>query len=163
MGVMNICNDSDEDEEYFGDQKEVQAEMDELNAAASWVNPKHWDAAQEAYARNRNDKDVDLRYPKDFHGNSMSWDAVQKALAGDIQDDAQKSSTTTSDQKIYILEDLDPTQRAFADRVLKWGAELCNRYQSMETDGKPRDVPLLRTWLCGSAGSGKSTTLKAIV
>ena len=36
-------------------------------------------------------------------------------------------------------------------------------FQLIERDGKPRAVPKIRSWLCGSAGNGKSTTLKTIV
>ena len=63
----------------------------------------------------------------------------------------------------YALDALDPTQRVFADRVLRWGDDLVKTYKSIEKDGKPRAVPKIRSWLCGSAGSGKSTTLKTIV
>ena len=63
----------------------------------------------------------------------------------------------------YSLDALDPTQRAFADRVLKWGDHLVKVYEDIERDGKSREVPKVRSWLCGSVGSGKSTTLKTIV
>jgi hypothetical protein len=63
----------------------------------------------------------------------------------------------------YPLDSLDPTQRAFAERVLKWGDELVKVYKQVQTDGKQRKIPKIRSWLCGSAGSGKSTTLKTIV
>ena len=61
------------------------------------------------------------------------------------------------------MEKLDPTQRAFADRVLLWARELVQVYKQNKTTGKWTKPPQLRTWLCGSAGSGKSTTLKAVV
>ena len=60
----------------------------------------------------------------------------------------------------YDLEDLDPTQRVFADRVIQWARELVTVYKRMKATGKPRRVPRMRTWLGGSAGSGKSTTLR---
>ena len=66
-------------------------------------------------------------------------------------------------QADYPLDALDPTQRAFAHRVLKWGDQVVQTYKDIQRDGKPRAVPKIRSWLCGSAGSGKSTTLKTIV
>ena len=74
----------------------------------------------------------------------------------------------------YSLDKLDPTQRVFADRVLAWGRDLVSAYnhnasvrnqKKKEKKGKGqklRRVPLLRTYLGGSAGSGKSTTLRTI-
>ena len=63
----------------------------------------------------------------------------------------------------YPLDKLDPTQRAFADRVLRWANEVAQAYLDVSATGKPRRVPKIRTWLGGSAGSGKSTTLKTVV
>ena len=63
----------------------------------------------------------------------------------------------------YALGELDPTQRAFADRMLAWAAELARVYKDVSATGEHRNVPQLRTWLGGSAGSGKSRTLKTIV
>jgi len=62
----------------------------------------------------------------------------------------------------YPLHRLDPTQRAFADRILAWAKELLAVYQAVLSDGGRRALPLLRSFLGGSAGSGKSTTLKTI-
>ena len=61
------------------------------------------------------------------------------------------------------LEELDPTQRVFADRVLAWAREVFAAYKEVRSTGTPQHMPLLRSWLCGSVGSGKSATLKAIV
>ena len=58
---------------------------------------------------------------------------------------------------------LDPTQRAFVDPVLVWAADVVRVWKEMRSTRRPRSVPRMRTWLCGSAGSGKSTTLKTIV
>ena len=63
----------------------------------------------------------------------------------------------------YYLDKLDPTQRAFANRVLRWARELVQVYKQNKSSGTWESPPQLRTWLCGSAGSGKSTTLKAVV
>ena len=61
------------------------------------------------------------------------------------------------------LEELDPTQRAFADRVLAWAREVIVAYKEVRATGAPQRMPLLRSWLCGSVGSGKSAVLKATV
>ena len=63
----------------------------------------------------------------------------------------------------YALGKKDPTQRAFADRVLAWAAEVVRVYKDVSATGKRRRVQKLRTWLGGSAGSGTSTTLKTVV
>ena len=162
VGVMNVCQDSEDDDEYWGDQKEVQAEMQELRAAAQWINPSHMDTDEEAYALDSGAHKVDLRCPLNAKGKIITWEEVKKMLSGDV-DETREGAVGKGGRKTYKLEDLDPTQRVFADRVLKWGTELINCYRTVENDGKPRDIPLLRTWLCGSAGSGKSTTLKTVV
>ena len=63
----------------------------------------------------------------------------------------------------YDLDGLDPTQRVFADRVIDWAKEVVQAYTDVNSSGRRRDIPLLRSWLGGSAGSGKSTTLKICV
>ena len=63
----------------------------------------------------------------------------------------------------FPLCSLDPTQRAFADRVLEWARQLVHVYKKVEATGQFHPIPILRSYLCGSAGSGKSTTIKAIV
>ena len=63
----------------------------------------------------------------------------------------------------YDLAKVDPTQRAFANRVLKWARELVETYKWNKANGGSKRPPRLRTWLCGSAGSGKTRTLKTIV
>ena len=63
----------------------------------------------------------------------------------------------------YALDKLDPTQRAFAERALNWATQLVRVYKAVQRSGEQRELPRLRSWLGGSAGSGKSTTLKTIV
>ena len=66
----------------------------------------------------------------------------------------------------FSLDKLDPTQRVFADRVLAWGKELVSAYKHNATvrdRKKLKRVPVLRSYLGGSAGSGKSTTLRTIL
>ena len=70
-------------------------------------------------------------------------------------------------ERDYALEDLDPTQRVFAtrssNRVIAWAREVVRVYKRVEAGERRLDVPRLRSWLGGSAGSGKSTTLKCAV
>ncbi len=47
--------------------------------------------------------------------------------------------------------------------MLGWLAEVVSVYKTVLATGKPRRVPLMRTWLGGSAGSGKTTTLRTVV
>ena len=62
-------------------------------------------------------------------------------------------------ERDYALEDLDPTQRVFANRVIAWAREVVRVYKRVEAGERRLDVPRLRSWLGGSAGSRKSTTL----
>ncbi len=99
--------------------------------------------------------EVDLR---------LNWGSVKKQLAKGVDGEVASLSTSTdAPSQKYNLMDLDPTQRAFADRVLGWAREVVKVYKEVESTGRRRDIPKIRTWLGGSAGSGKSTTLKTIV
>ena len=46
-GCININEDSDDDEAYRGDQKEIAKEIEELRAARSWINQEGWDVDSE--------------------------------------------------------------------------------------------------------------------
>ena len=55
-------------------------------------------------------------------------------------------------------------QRVFVDRVIAWGRELVAVYKATQHSKRKRKrPPLLRTYLGGSAGSGRSTTLKTVL
>ena len=63
-GAINVYEDSDDDEAYQGEQKEILKEMEELRAAQHWVNQEGWDVAGEAFAASKHaGKDIDLRLP----------------------------------------------------------------------------------------------------
>ena len=49
-GVINTYDDSEDDEAYTGEQKEIQREAQELRAVESWINQKGWDTNAEARA-----------------------------------------------------------------------------------------------------------------
>ena len=157
-GVINVNEDSDDDEEYQGEQKEIQKEMDELRVVKHWINQPGWDVASEVCVMSRKaKKPVHLR---------LDWGDVQSKLS-EGSSDAPETKTNKDDEATqlanYALEKLDPTQRAFADRVLKWARSVVDTYSLVSDDGRPRPIPLLRCFLGGSAGSGKSTTLKTCV
>ena len=159
-GVVNTYEDSDDEGAYLGEQKEIQKEMDELRVAQHWVNQEGWDAAAEGRAVSPNSgREIDLR---------LEWGEVKKKLAegagGEGGGNGDPGSHSGSSQlEDFPLERLDPTQRAFAERVLAWAAELVDVYKRMLATGVYRLPPLLRTWLAGSAGAGKSATLKTVV
>ncbi len=154
-GVINTYEDSEDDGAYTGEQREIQRECEELRAVESWINQEGWDIVAEGRAISpKTGRTVDLRLP---------WDEVKKALQP-VEDGSGGPRLQRSDVlRDHDLQKLDPTQRAFADRVLGWARELARVYKECTATGEWREPPRLRTWLCGSAGSGKSTTLKAVV
>ena len=61
-GVINVNEDSSDEEDCFGEQKELAKEAQGLCAAAHWVNQEGWDTAAEGKAVSRNTgKEIDLR------------------------------------------------------------------------------------------------------
>jgi hypothetical protein len=61
-GVMNVNADSDDEDDYSSEQKEIAKEMDELRAAKHWINQEGWDASGEGRAvSHQTGKDVELR------------------------------------------------------------------------------------------------------
>jgi hypothetical protein len=157
-GVINVNEDSDDDDAYEGEQKEIAKEMDELRAASHWVNQAGWDVVQEGRAVSpTTGAEINLR---------LDWGEVEKKLAKGAGAGAGAEGQPLDEATVlrdYALDKLDPTQRAFADRVLRWVAEVVRVYKEMMKTGNTQPVPKLRSWLGGSAGSGKSTTLKTIV
>jgi hypothetical protein len=96
----------------------------------------------------------------------LDWAIVKKNLnAGTEPDDETASARLVRDtvEREYPLDSLDPTQRIFANIVLEWLRELAHVYMEVSATGESKSLPKLRSWLGGSAGSGKSTTLKACV
>ena len=62
-GVMNTHEDSDDDDAYGGEQKEIDREMQELRAAQHWVNQEGWDAVGEGVATSSTGAQINLRLP----------------------------------------------------------------------------------------------------
>ena len=176
-GVRNVMEDSDDDELCDGgESKELEKEMQALRVAGKWLTDreevqKTADAAAESRALGADGAEVDLRQPRDAHGNGLSWDDVKRMLESGAGRGGDGSGPARGVDKAGVLRDyslanLDPTQRAFADRVLEWGGELVRAYKRDQRAGpncKPKRLPLLRCFLGGSAGSGKSTTLRTVL
>ena len=157
-GVINVNEDSDDEDAYTAEQKEIAKEMDEIRGAQQWVNPEGCDLASEGIAYSATTGEhIDLR---------LDWGQAKRKLERgmDADDDADLQQLVEADVlRDYPLDVLDSTQRAFADRVLSWGRKVVSVYQVIADSGVYQRVPKLRTWLGGSAGSGKSTTLRTVV
>ena len=95
----------------------------------------------------------------------MSAGSARPSGAGAASDERALTDAVVGEEAVthFALEKLDPTQRAFADRVLAFGRELVRAYKHNATvrgPGRLEAVPLLRCYLGGSACAGKSTTLR---
>ena len=71
-GVLNTYEDTTDEEDFTGEQKEIASEMQALRAAQQWVNQEGWDAAGEAKAVDSSGVDVDLRAPTDAEGRPLT-------------------------------------------------------------------------------------------
>ena len=66
----------------------------------------------------------------------MSWEDVRREFEKGTSAHQQESGEGLDEQVVlsdYALDKLDPTQRAFADRVLDWAAEVVQAYKEVET------------------------------
>ena len=104
-------------------------------------------------------------------GAPLTWGDVQRKLAkgaGTAPGETALAAAVVEEEVVrdFALDKLDPTQRVFADRVLAWGKDLVCAYKhnaTVKDRKKLKRVPLLRSYLGGSAGSGKSTTLRTVL
>ena len=123
--------------------------MQELHAVKHWINQKGWDVAGGGRASSPSTgKEIDLR---------LDWGEVKKKLAAGAGQDVDAALVPVDEEAVlgdYALNKLDPTQRAFADRVLAWADEVVSTYRQVSATGKQLRPPALRAWLGGSAGSG---------
>ena len=115
---------------FLGDQKKINRELEEIRVAQHWVNQEGWDVTSEAQIHSKSTgKVIDLH---------LDWGAVKKALAGG-HDEAGDSDMSHVDEvtvlRDYSLKKLDPTQRVFADRVLKWAGKVADVYENARSDG----------------------------
>ena len=156
-GCLNIHEDTDAEEGYAVEDKEVEKEMQELVPVQNLVNIRGGGAYEQGVVR-EGARDILLKLP--------CWTSVRKKLEeGDLEDMDGKKVVMNEEEvfKKYPLDILDPTQRCFVDRVLRWAAEVVDAYKEYKDNKKKFKPPRLRAWLGGSAGSGKSTTLKTCV
>ena len=165
--VINTFEDSTDEEGCAGEDKEIAMEMKVLRGAQQWVNREGWDAAGEAIVLDSSGAEIDLRILRDAEGCSLSWGDVRRQMArgaGLASDESADTAVVVEEEVMrdFALDKLDPTQRVFVDRGLAWGRELVQAYKynaNKRHHEKMKSVPLLRSYLCGSAGSGKTTTL----
>ena len=78
---MNTYEDSTDEEDFTGEQKEITAEMQAPRAAQQWVNQEGWDARGEAKAVDSSGAHVDLGAPTDAEGRPLTWGDVQGLFA----------------------------------------------------------------------------------
>ena len=91
MAVCELCGD----EASFGEQKELEKEMDELRPAKQWVNQEGWDLDAEAHSSTgRSGNDVNLRPLRsskvntpDSHTPLKAPRCIREWLADSIQTD----------------------------------------------------------------------------
>ena len=126
-GVINVNEDSDDDGIFQGEQKEIAKEMDELRVAKHWINQEGWDTASEVRTISKNTGAVvDLR---------LDWGIAKKRLMEEVGEETQCDINQGVEANVlrdYALDDLDPTQRVFADRVLLWAQEVADVYKAVK-------------------------------
>ena len=147
-GVVNVNEDSSDEEDYFGEQKEIAKELQELQAAKHWINQEGWDVAGEGRAISPSTgEEIDLR---------LDWADVKRKLAAGAGADAGADPARVDEAVVcrdYALEKLDPTQRVFANLVLAWAGELVRIHKEVGATGKRHQLPKLRTWLARRAAA----------
>ena len=147
-GVLNTYEDTTDEDDFSGEQKEIASEMQALRAARQWMNQEGWDAAGEAKVVDASGEVVDLRVPTDAEGRPLSWDDVQRQFAkgaGMACDESALAAAVVEEEVLrdFALEKLDPTQRVFADRVLSWGRDLVSAYKHNATARDRRELKRL--------------------
>ena len=100
--------------------------MQQLRAAKQWINQAGWNAASEAnVVSKKTQKNISLR---------LGWSDVKKRLADSTAaKDKADFVDVKSNKGKYDLNTLDPTQRAFADRVFRWADYVVIIYKSVLT------------------------------
>ena len=96
-GVINTHEDSDDPDEYSGEQKEIAKEAQELRAAQDWINQDGWDASSEGVAWSpRSGTQIDLR---------LDWGEVERKLASGTDRDVGVQSTILSEGTVVRDDD----------------------------------------------------------
>ena len=95
-GVININEDSDDDEAYTGEQREITKEMDELRVAQHWINQEGWDVAGETHVISKNTgAAIDLR---------LDWAMVKTKLDDDQGEDDTRLLDEATVLRDYALD-----------------------------------------------------------
>ena len=133
-GVINTYEDSTDEEDCVGEQKEISSEMQALRSAQQWVNQEGWDAAGEAIVLDSSGKEVDLRVMQDVQGCSLNWGDVRRQMArgaGLASDESADIVAVVEEEvmRYFALDKLDPTQRVFVERGMAWGREVVKAYK----------------------------------
>ncbi len=72
-GVLNVCEDSDDANDFLGEEKEIELEMQQLRGVQQWVNQKGWEQGSERTAVcAKTKKEMELR---------LGWEEVARELA----------------------------------------------------------------------------------
>ena len=102
-GAINTYEDSDDDEAFLGEQKEIAKELDELRAAQHWINQEGWDVASEVFATSKHtNKAIDLR---------LDWGAVKKMLSEGIGDQDEMDASPADEAALLLVQDAEDTRR----------------------------------------------------
>ena len=129
-----------------------------MRGVQKWMNPDGWDLKSEGKGDLLgNGSEVDL---------GRDWNMVRKLLAKGAEAEVDGQSWIPTREEVerdYDISRLDPTQHAFVEYVLAWVKELILVKKKMAKTSVKIRKPKLRTWLGGSAGSGKSTTIRTAV
>ena len=103
----------------------------------SWINQEGWDADAEARAWSpKTERVIDLR---------LDWGEVKRKLSPESGPQQHQPLLENDVSEEYDLDKLDPTQRAFANRVLRWARELVQVYKQNKSSGTWKQPPRLRT------------------
>ena len=118
-GVFNADEDSDDEDAYLGEQKELQKEMQELLAAKDWINQKAWDVASEALAVSPSSgKTIDLR---------LDWVIVERKLKEGCGDLAVSDAGDVDEVKV-LADEVNEEQVEYLENKALW---LCARCEDV--------------------------------
>ena len=120
-GVINTHEDSDDDEAFTGEQKEIAKEMEALRAANWWINQEGWNAMGEGFAVGRTGEEINLR---------LDWDDVRQKLSrgtGGCGDAARGASTRKSCSRITLWTSSTP-RSAFSPTACWPGSQTLSAY-----------------------------------
>ena len=80
-GVMNTYEDSDDEDAYGGEQKEIQREWQELRGYEHWINQHGWDPVGEGMAETSKGERISLR----FRGGKSGGSPMEREGGGGVE------------------------------------------------------------------------------